>query len=542
MERENRARNDLIILIILFIVAGSLFLYNKHDIFMSAEADGYFHALGGFFVYDFAKWWINSPTFSLNLMKSFVIDYQVHYKFFGGISYYQPFQSLFAGFLAFFSGKQPLTFYIATSLETIGTMLFAYRIYGLLYGNRKRLFRFLVPVLIAFSPAVFNFGASYSLEPGVMLFATMTMHYFIRFMKTERKGDIYKTAASAGLGVLTKSTFLIILPMLLLSLFLEGKHQLIFRNYKAVAISFLIFLAVISPWLASEYAYSTLGISKAGERLEAAAPGIELMIGKRLTNATTTVWVVFGTLLLVPFFIYKLFRSRLAAGEIALLTFIILYALFYNMLDNALIPYGIQPRYLTAAVPFAVVLSVRGMQLFFERQKKYAKYAVPLIGIIVFTSALSCYNYTTLQKNDLGATDVVAPAIYIMDNTQSPITVMSTFSRMQAVAFQVIEDRNISVVEAPYRHSGGENETMLMLDSRDYVRRLHKPEWEKFNMTHPPIGWVIVHEKYDGWAEPDYCLKCIIDQRDDFELVQVMEGKWPGNRVFIYKRNPSFFY
>jgi hypothetical protein len=529
-------------MLLVLIAMLPLFLYNKQDVFMSAEADGYFHALGGFFVYDFARWWIGHPTLSFEPIKAFGIDYQVHYKFFGGISYYQPFQSLFTGFLAFFSGKWPMTFYIATALETLGAMLYGYRIYALLYGERKRLFPFLAAIFIAFSPVVFNLAASYSLEPPVMLFAAMSAFYFIRFMKAERKSDLYMLAASLGLGILTKSTFVIVLPIFAAGLLLERKPGIFFRDRKALFVSILIFLAAISPWVISEAAYMNLGISKFEERATAATFSFDPVPEQRASNLLTTVWAVFGTLLLVPFFLYNILKSKRVPGELSMLAFIILYSLFYNLMANAVVEGGIQPRYLTASVPFAVVLSIRGIHLLHDRKRRLRRYIIPVIGFILFTSAISCYNYTTQEKMKWAATDTLSAAIYIEDNSQSPTSVMSTFSRMQAVAFDVLGSRNISVVEAPFTHSGGEEEAKLMLDSRDYIRRLHKPEWEAFGFRHPPIGWVVVHERYDGWSEPDYCLKCLVDQRDDFELVRIIDGKWPGNRIFIYKRKPSFFY
>ena len=245
--KNKKIKNDTVLLIILFIVIGSLFIYNKHDIFITSESDDYFHALGAFFVYDFARWWITSPTFSPHLIMSFAIDYQIHYKFFGGISYYQPLQSLFVGFLAFFSGKYPLTFYISTTLETLGTILYAYRIYALIYGENKKLFLFLVPLFIAFNPVAFHFGASYSLDVGVMFFSTMTIFYFIRYIKKEKTKDLYLTAISFGLGMLLKTSFIIVFPILLISVFIERKHKLIFKNYKALIISLMIFFIILSP-------------------------------------------------------------------------------------------------------------------------------------------------------------------------------------------------------------------------------------------------------------------------------------------------------
>jgi hypothetical protein len=536
-----KVKNELIVLLILFVAIGALFLYNKIDVFISGEGDGYFHAMGGYFVYDFARWWMGSPTFSFQMMKSFVIDYQTHYKFLGSLTHWQPFQSLFVGFLAFFSGKYPFTNYMATALETLAAMFYGYRIFGLIYGEKKKLFLFLVPVFIAFSPIVFDYGASLAIEPAVLLFSTMTVFYFIRYIKAGRTGDLYFTAASFGLGMLTKASFIIVLPILLLSLFLERKHRILFGKYKELAISVVIFLLVISPWLILESIFTMNGISDLGGRI--AVLGIYSSLGSGinaiLANIGMTIWVT-GMSILLVFLVYKLLKSKRLLGEATLLIFAIVWAAFYNITGTVGTIATIQPRLFLPVVPFAVILSVRGIQLFFEQQKRFQRYLIPAVGFILFVSILTCYNYTAQVKIEWASTDILAPAIYISDNIQSPTTVMSTFSRMQAVAFLVLEEKNVSVVEAPYKYSGGEEELKIMLDSKDYVRRPNITGWEKFNLTHPPVGWVIIHEKFDG-LEPDYKLKDIIDKRDDFELVQTMEGKWTGNRVFIYKRKPSFY-
>jgi hypothetical protein len=533
-----KVKNELILLLILFIAIGTLFLYNKTGFFISGEGDGYFHAMGGYFVYDFVRWWIGSPTFSFQMMKAFVIDYQVHYKFLGSLTHWQPFQSLFVGFLAFFSGKYPFTNYMATALETLAAMFYGYRIYGLIYGERKKLFLFLVPVFIAFSPIVFDYGASLAIEPALLLFSTMTVFYFIRYLKAGKTNDLYFTAASFGLGMLTKASFIIVLPILLLSLFLERKHKILYGKYKELAISFVIFLLAISPWLILETIFTMNGISDVGGRISVIGEYIhwDASIYVRLANIGMTIWTT-GMSILLVFILYKFLKSKRLTGEATILAFAVIWAAFYNITGTT--P-DIQPRLFLPVVPFAVILSIRGIQLFFEQQKRFQKYLIPVVGFILFVSILSCYNYTTQVKIDWASTDILMPAIYISDNTQSPTTVMSTFSRMQAVAFLILKEKNVSIVEAPYRYSGGEDELRIMLDSRDYVRRPNITGWERFNLTHPPIEWVIVHEKFDG-MEPDYKLKDIIDERNDFELVKTMEGKWIGNRVFIYKRKPSFF-
>jgi hypothetical protein len=525
-----------LIILLLTIAMVSLFLFSKIDVFMTTESDGYFHYLGAFFMYDAFKWWVSSPTPSFDAIRDFVISYQAHYKFFGGIAYYQPFHSFFVAFLALFSGKHALTFYLATALETALTMAFAFRLYGLLYRGRNRAFQYLAMLMVGFAPAVFNLAASYSLEPGVMLFSMMTAFYFIRYMRLGKRNDLFFAAASAGLGMLTKTPFAIIFPMLLLSVILERKHGLFLRDWKALLISAAIFLAVLSPWLLMELAFSQLGISKLGERAATASLDLGPYLEIRLFNLGKTLWAVFGSCLLVPFFLYKFLRTRLTTGELTMLVIIILWPLYYNLLSNALVESSefIQVRYLTAAAPFAIVLSVRGIQALNER--KWWRPYIPLnTGLILLTMVLGSFGHVTHQKTLLASTDVLSPAIYVSDNSNNRTTVMATFSKMFAAAFCQLEDENIYVVRSPFDFEGGEEELEIMLDSTDYVRRPSKPEWEEFNITHPPIDWVLVPEYYDG-VEHSYLLRDAIEHREDFELARVFEGAWPGNRVFVYRR------
>jgi hypothetical protein len=530
-----RGRNmETVILVAFSIALISLALFSKADVFMTAESDGYFHYLGAFFMYDAARWWFTNPTLSFDAIKSYVIDYQTHYKFFGGISYYQPFQSLFVAFLALFAGKNAMTFYLATALETILTAIFAYRLYKLLY-RKNRGFEYLVLLFVAFSPAVFSLAASYSLEPAVMLFSTMTIFYFIRFLRLGGRRDLYLTAASLGLGMLAKTPFMIILPMLLISLVLERRFGLLLRDRKALLISVAIFILVISPWLAMEGAFAQLGISKLGERAESAMFNLSPDIPIRLYNVEKTVWAVFGSFLLIPFFLYKLLRSRLEKGELTLLVVIIFWPLYFNLLSNAFASTAeyIQPRYLTSAVPLAAILSVRGLQLFIERYRK--SWAPLVIGFILFTMVLGSFAFTMHQKEYLSSTDALSPVIYISDNTDKPTTIVASLSRMFAAALAQIDDRNLYIVRAPFQSENGTAELEVMLDNSDYMRRPNQPEFERFNMTHPPVGWVLVPERFDG-EETGYLLKNFMDSRSDFELVRIFDGKWPVNRVFVYKR------
>jgi len=521
---------DLCYLIIFLLIIASLFLYNKYDIIISSESDSYFHALGAYFIYDLVKWWITSPTISYKAIESFVLNYELQFKFFGGISYYQPFQSFFVAFLAFFSGKNHITFYISTIIETLVTIFYACRVYTLMYGKRKE-FLYLIIFFIAFNSAVFNFAASFSLEPAVMMFSTMALYYFIRFLRLENRRDLIFVSIFFGFGILTKTTMIIILPVLIASIIFEKKTYLFLKNYKTLLLSFMIFLIIISPWLIMEYVFYNMGISKIGERIEAATMNLNIPLSVRIENINLTIFYISGTFFLVPFFIYKFLKSRIERGEITLITFIFLYSLFYNLISN------VQSRYLTAVVPFVIILSIRGVELF---HKKYSRNNIfsYFIILVMFFLVLTTFNFTLNEKKIHSSTDMLSPAIYISERMSEKTTVLSTFSRMQSVAFNVIGDENVIIVRAPFKYEGGEQELKIMLDSKYYLIRPHKPEWKKFNLTHPPIEWIVIHEHYDG-LEPDYKLKDIIDKREDFVLEKEIEGKCLENRVFIYRRKNS---
>jgi len=519
-------------MLLFFIAIICIFIANNADVFISAESDGYFHALGAYFFDDIAKWWFSHPTLSLEAVKSFVHDYELQYKFFGGISYYPPLQSVLVAMVAFFMGKSQIAYYLITAAETVLTMFIAYHFYRMLYKEKREWILWLVMLLIAFNASVFTMSASFSHDPGVMLFATATAFFVVRFMKFEERKDLYLTAASLGLGIITKFTFVIFIPMVFLSLLLERRVRLLLKEKKALLKATAIFFLILSPWLLMEYVFMTMGISKLGERVGDVFGGGYTVQGI-LANVSNTIAYVFGLHVMLFFILYWLWKSKKVTGEITLAVVIISYSLFFNIIPN------VQFRYLAALVPLATVLVVRGMQTLYDSRKSSV---VPAIIVVLFIiSVLSSYGFSLDRRISQASTDFVAPAIYISERMTNRTTVLSDFSRMQSVPFVVFGDKNVIIERQPYVADGGEEELKIMLDSKDYMRRPHKPEYEKFNLTPPAIEWVIVHEYWDGEEGAGYKLKDVIDRRDDFDSVMVMEGNWPGNRVFIYKRKASFF-
>ena len=518
--------NKVITIILIGILL--LFLVSKFGVFCYGP-DGEFHALGGFFFYDLAKWWFENPTFSLNNAMDFIVDYQEHYKFFGGISYYPPLQSLIIAFIAFFTGKNLMAVYLATALETIGIIFFSLKIYEILYGKNQKMMYLLV-FLLAVHPVIFLLGASSSVDPGLTLFSVMMIYFFIQFLKKDEKKYLYLTFIVFGLGILLKRPMLVMIPVIILSIFLERKFYLFKKNLKPLFLSIIIALLIILPYLALEMWYLDLGISKMDERTILASINTDYNI--IIKYASLSLFTFFGNYLLIIFFVGKLWymRKKRVLGEFTILLLIISIFIFYNYIIH------VQERYLLPAIPFIIILSVNGIQ---NLLKSYPKSLIvsTLVTIILITTPLISFNYNTTIIKETTSTDYEQTAFYISENSLEPTSAISPYSRYLALAFNLIDEKNVYVVHTPHESKTKSiKELKTMLDTKEgCISRPSKPEWEKFEMCHPPIGWAVVQEEWDGIYVP-YKLKDVLEERDDFCLVNTIEGNIPNRRVFIYRR------
>ena len=505
-----------------------LLMLTKTGVFCFGN-DGDFHALAGFFLYDVIKWWVSSPTFSMDRIMEFVINYQAQFKFFGGISYYPPLHSLVIAFLCIFAGKSIPVVYLASAIETIAAIFFTTRLYEFLYGKRTKMFYLLI-FFMALNPVLFLYGASSSLDPGLMLFSVLTIYYFILFIHREDKKYLYITALMFGLGVLMKRPMLLMIPVLVLAILLERKLVLVKRNIRPLLGSVLIALMIISPLILMELYYYNLGVSKISERTILIAPVTD--IGKISNFLNMSFFTLFGNYLLIAFFFTKLWnmRRKRTTGELTMLLFIAAIFIFYNFFSH------VEERYLLPAVPFIVILSVNGIHNVMKRFPKSRAFHV-LLTFMVFTTPLICYGYNIAQLNINTSTDYTEAALFVSENSLNKTSVVSPLSRMQAVAFNLLDDENIFVVHTPFEAGGdAAKELELMLNTKDdCLPRPSKHEWERFGICHPPIGWAIIQEEWDGIYVP-YKLKDILDGRDDFCLVNTIEGRMPNKRTFIYQR------
>jgi hypothetical protein len=516
--------------ILVIVLTGLLLLFmaSKIGVFCFGN-DGYFHASGGLFFYDVFKWWVSNPTFSFEEITAYIINYQAQFKFFGGISYYPPLQSVVIAFLSIFAGKSMEIVYLAAAVEAVLAIYFTIKLYELLYGKRTKMMYLLV-FFIAINPVFFAYAASATLDPGMTLFTVMSMYYLILFMRKEENKYLYLTAVTFGFGVIMKRPMVLILPILFMTLLLEKKLHLLRGRAKPLIASVIISILIISPLLAMELLYLKMGVNRIGARLLFTIVSDPAIISEYLSHA---IFSMFGHYFLIIFFIAKVIdmKKKRVNGELGMLFLIVALFIFFNFFAH------VEDRYLLPTLPFTMIFSVNGIQLLTEKYPKSR--VIPLLVLfIVLTLPLICYGYQGTIINVFSASDYTEAAKFVSENTEGIASVISPYSRTQALAFNMLDDKKIYTVHSPYEYCDGtsRDEFILMLDTEEgCLPRPTKPEWERFGICHPPIEWALVQEKWDG---RDFCynMTVILDERADFCLLKTIEGRIPNTRTFIYRR------
>ncbi|MCK5176686.1 MAG: glycosyltransferase family 39 protein, partial [Candidatus Aenigmarchaeota archaeon] len=447
-----------------------------------------------------------------------------------------PLQSVLIGISCFLFGRSLDSVFLVTVLESIATLFFSAKLFLLLYGENKKNSHFvwLILFFVFFSPVFLEYGASASLDPGLMFFTTATLYYFTAFLKTEEKKNIYLTAIFLALGISLKNPMFLIIPALFIAFFLEKKAYLFREKKKELFIASIIFFIVLLPWMISQSVFYYKGIGHITHMASIATKDFDGVYDKNWASFARSIFFTFGEITLILFFLYHLcsLLKKRKTGEITLAIFFFEILLFYNLFAH------IEPRYMLVIIPIAVIFSVRGIQTVFEKYPSKKRYLNIILIFMLFHAMLFSFGYFVQQKNNHLATDFMAAAEYIVQENHEKSTVMSSFSRQQAVAFNVLNDRNLYVVHPPRDHSKEEDlaELKLMLNnSFPCVQHPLKTDWEKFGLCHPPINYIIVHERYDGQAMK-YKLKEEIINFPEFELIKTIEGSKPNNRIFIYER------
>jgi hypothetical protein len=545
MERER------ICLFAFLVIAFILLVMSKPmPMFNYAYEDS--NTLTSFLISDTVKWFVSSPTLSLDKIKGFLIDYQAHYKAIGNLRFSPPLQPVLMGISELFLGKNNFGIRVVSSLQAVAVLLLTYYVFRLVSEKKKVLIPGLVAsFLVLFHPLFFYNGFSAMMDITITMFFLLVFYMLLLYLKTDDKKYIYLAAFLTGLAISTKPTALLLIPSIGLVLLTEKRKFFSSKNLKPISNSILLIFLGSLPFFIAEIMLSMFGYSFISTMIYSidyyyvCDPYFTSVIGLpvywggcKFIGTTTIFYSLFYQPLLFPFFILPIIkRKNITNYYRSGLMFILIFVIFYLTLSSF-----IEPRYLLPIFPIVSVFSVNSM---FGMKNKKALYA--LLSLLLLTAPLiAYYDISAMNSHHIGP-DYDTATKYIAENTESPSTVIAQNRQQMAVFIAMYDDeKKLYIVRAPVfgnetaMNFTEQEEMRIMLESEDCVKRPSKPSWETLGLKHPPVKWVVLEESLIGSEEYDFesgvNIKDFMDAYPGFVLDRVFEGYKEGHRLFVYRR------
>ncbi len=236
-------------------------------------------------------------------------------------------------------------------------------------------------LLFAF-PQFWRWGIKFLVDIPMLALTAFSVYFFIRGLK-ERKHFLYM-AVPLALGMLTKLTFFLVPPILILYLIIRDRKALVSKEFIAgmlipVVIFLLVFLTVTSMRSADDFMQIDFLVERSASQ-EGSTPFKQLMTGTYTDMAHLYKLALFPVLVFAPFGLIGLWKGK---RRFSLFFFALLAIMFFFISPVRLRLYS--PLY-----PFLMVFSAEGLayltELFGKRHAKRiitaAFFALLLISFI----------------------------------------------------------------------------------------------------------------------------------------------------------------
>jgi len=511
----------------------------NRDIMIGDEGN---HAAAGMLIYDVSGAWLANPFMSLSELKELAISHHAHYKSFASFMTYTPLHHLFLGLIYVLLGTSRTTTMLPTIIESMVLIFFVYRLSLLSYRNEKM--AFLAAFFLAFTPMYFFSSTRVMLEIGAMMFMVMSVYYFSLYLMKKNGKYMYIAAMTVALSLLIKPSMILVVPILVLA-YLWNRWPSVLpalrKDAKTVIIAVIIFFVVMAPWILGFLFMHGQGLSgsfinkwfmHAGGYEIKDVDGFPLTDGSLFYHAGLPFYKtivfhissVFYHWYLAPFYLLAIWHvikniRRLNDVERLSVLSILVVAGYLTWISLA----GI--RYILPIFPFVSILAAKPL---YEVVRKAGAFRCYLMAAIMVLAVAQCSFFLTNITDVYGMSDFDRASIFVIDDASVPTTVVSTLYRSQTFSFSLLDKNR----ETYSFYLPGNRDTLNEMLSGNYS----EPEWESFGISYPPIGYVIVHEGYDKKVNTDYSLMGLMECREDFELAEIIQGKFPNTRAFIYKR------
>lgn len=500
------------------------------------------HAAAGLLVYEVGRAWLTGIAASPSELLEVTINHHAHYRSFASFLSYTPLHQVFMGIVFLLAGPSKFTAIIPTILEAIVLIYFVYRI--ALIGYKDKGFAAIAAALAGFSPFLFFYSTTVWLETGSAALAVVAAYFTSHYVIRKDNRSLYMAAATSGLAILMKPTMVLVPVSLFLVLVLNSGLKRIAGDYKTYLKAFAIMVLVLSPWLAGMAMLQSNGLSgmfinkwvymtymERGAELQNVSEDYKFVTAydtfyERLNFPFLKTLIFYASFVLfqwylAPFILFGAAIFFMRKGKVSVVSqisivFSALLIIYLSIIGAAVV------RYAVPTLPFVALLAARSAYGILRRPD----HPIFLLLIILSVSQCALIINNVATYSPVGNFD--AASVYIIDDTEGQTSVVTSQPRTQALSFALLDtERKVFVYYIP--EAKEELDDMIGGNYTD-------PDWERFGMTYPPIGYIIVHESSGRGEFSDYVLKSYAAGRQDFELVRTIEGEMPSTRIFIYKR------
>ncbi|MBU1135684.1 MAG: glycosyltransferase family 39 protein [Nanoarchaeota archaeon] len=528
------------------------------------------HASSALFTKNLVVWWFSNPTISFNEIKEFAIDYHSHYKFFSIFSLYPPLDMMFSALIFLILGVSVFTTNLATVFESMVLLFFVFKLSKLYFKNK--VYPFLCTILVGFNAIIFSISNQNYVDILLTAFIVSSVYFFIKFLRYEKKNDLYFFVISLALGIMSKHAMILMIPVFFVVLLWEKKINLIWKDPKIRLKALIIFLIVLMPLLIQLFVLYANGLLDSyistwswasSSRSKEIATGIDYILSwlpsysiieqGKLVGALSA---LFHQIYLVPFFFAGIYfgLKKKIGDKIAEKTMLlsIIFFLYFFVVRTAPTSFV---RFLIYMIPFFVIISVYGIFASFEkwgskRNLKRFFWSTILIftAFSIFQTAFFDSVWITFDPNvkiskemyEANRTypttaDFSKTAEFLSEYITEPTTVITTYGHLQMFEFSRWDWNNNHYIYSMYMSAKYRFIPEAIKGNFSY--RSTKELWEEFGIAYPKTKYIVIHEKQLNDPSFDYDINYFLSKPETFILLKTIDGIETEDRTFIFMIN-----
>jgi len=368
----------LALLIIIFFIECLLLIS-----YLNPNADEGTHNLIGLFFFDFFHEWIKSPTFSIDKVYDYFINYLVYYP---KLSLYYP--PLFHIILSFMFNIFGISFSVGslTALFFSVASIFAIFLFSKKHLNNSEV-SLISSLIFVLTPAVIFLSIKTLIEIPLLFFFLATLYSYLAAISTNKTKWFLISSIFFALGFLTKWNIILIIPIVFIYALFDFR-----KSIKKLILSFLLVGILLSPYLYIAFKYDIpiivfkvpveAGIVENEPQWTSLSGWLYYLI--QLSNSYLSIPLLI--LSLITLILYA--RKKEKHWKLFLLWFIIGY-LFFTWLPNK------DPRYIliifpSLIFPFASLIS--------SMKKEVKSISLSLVCFILIISSFYYFEPTFTHK------------------------------------------------------------------------------------------------------------------------------------------------